>query len=448
MKGIENLYLIMQTKIKPMKLIKYMIIIALYLSTGPVIFSQTTSDKSDAQRDWEHLDYMKNFFCKAPEGCREYDNLSMLEAMRYIDRLYTTRSKLAEAFLEKYPNDPHHDQALVLFFSSYFTPKFIPDSLAPEKIEAIASLAIRGQSGAWSKAYRLIPVDREAEKRWLDKGKDYVDQILASNASVEVKAKAEILLFNRDYSLAKNKYTCLSKDPMEQDFWASMEANYFEFVPLRLERLMDAYPDSETVATFIQAMLDDLRKLSSGLANSYLDRFLRKSGDTNPMANRKGITALRKSLLANIEALGALEVDADKPLEFTFTAMDGSQVDLAEMRGKVVLINFWSTTCPSGIAVMPRLKTLYDKYRDHGFEIIGIADDGDVAKDQVLKILEKANANWPQRLDKGREASVKLHALYGIKTLPTFWLLDTKGVVVDQGVKMPQLESKIIKYLE
>tara|TARA_R110001583_G_scaffold192614_1_gene359334 strand:+ start:48528 stop:49808 length:1281 start_codon:yes stop_codon:yes gene_type:complete len=420
----------------------------LYLSAGYSVHSQNNEDVSDAQRDWEHLDYMKNFFCKAPEGCKEYDNLNMLEGMRYVDRLYTNRSKLAEAFLEKYPNNPHYDEALVLFFSSYFTPKFIPDSIAIEKVEAISKLPRTGQAGAWSKAYRLMPVDRAAEKRWMDKGQELVNHILASNTSMERKAKAERLLFNRDYSMARGRYMYITKDSNEQDFWYSFERDYFESMILRLERLMDAYPDSEPMAQYIKVVLDDIRSLSTELANSYLSRFFRKSGSTNPLSSHKGIRTLHQLLQDNMDALATLVVDVNEPLKMAFTAMDGNQVDLADMRGKVVLINFWSTTCPACIASMPRLKALYDKYRNHGFEIIGIADDGEGAKENVFKILKKANANWPQRLDKGREASVNFHALYGIKVLPTFWILDGKGRVVEQDVKMPQLASVIAKYME
>jgi peroxiredoxin len=430
-----------------MKSIKY-IIVLLSLSAWPVVHSQNNEDTSNAQRDWEHLDYMKNFFCKAPEGCKEYDNLNILEAMRYVDRLYTNRSKLAEAFLEKYPNDPHYDQVLTLFFSSYFTPQFIPEVIESDKAEAIVKLPRKGQPGAWAKARRLMPVDKVSKSDWLDKGNVLIANILASNSTEERKAKADRLLFNRDYSLARDRYNYLIKDPNEQDFWRSFESDYFESMMLRLETLMDTYPDSESTAKYIRAVLDDIRSMSPELANTYLNRFFQKSGDTNPLSNRKGISALHKSLQENMDALAKLEVNFNEPLEMAFTAMDGTTVNLADMRGKVVLINFWSLTCPSCIASMPRLKSLYDNFKTRGFEIIGIANDGDGAKDHIIKILKNANANWPQRLDKGNEASVNLHALYGVKVLPTFWILDTKGRVVEQNVKMPQLASIIDKYLD
>lgn len=430
-----------------MKSMKYSLSILLLLSVIFCIRSQNMSSKSSAQQDWEHLDYMKNFFCKATEGCTEYDNLNMLETMRYVDRLYTNRSKIAEAFLENHPNDPHYDDALVLFFSSYFTPKFIPDSMAVDKKEAIIKLPTKGQTGAWSKAYRLMPVDMISKNRWINKGNDIIADILNSNASMERKAKAEILKFNRDYGLATHLYFNLPIELNEQDYWDAFAKDYFMPLILRLEILMETYPDSEAVAKYIQRVLDDMKRISSGLVNNYMDGFLLKWGKSNPLDNRKGIKALIRSLTDNIAALETFDASFNKPMNLVFTAMDGHLVDLTDLRGKVVLINFWSTTCPACIAAMPKLKNLYDKFRNEGFEIIGIADDGERSKENVLKILNKANATWPQRLDKGSEASVNFHTLYQINVLPTNWIVDSNGMLAEKNVKTTQLESVIRKYL-
>jgi glutathione peroxidase-family protein len=86
----------------------------------------------------------------------------------------------------------------------------------------------------------------------------------------------------------------------------------------------------------------------------------------------------------------------------TFTALDGRQVDLASLHGKVVLIDFWATWYkPSS---MPHLKEMYDKYHDKGLEVIGISLDaglweGKIAegnKKQVENILKKYDLPWPQ----------------------------------------------------
>lgn len=420
----------------------------LYIGLISNIYAQNNPELN-GQKDWEYLNQMKNFFCKAPEECNEVDNMNLLEYLIYVDKLYASRSKLAEDFLDKYPDNPHYDEALQLFLSSYFAPRFIPDKIDKEKAEIISKLPRKGDTNAWAKAYRLLPVDEKAKKRWLNKGKGYVNKILNSNAPDERKVKIAILLFNRDYILASNNYAYLIKDSNEQDYWDSFEKFYWESMQLRLEELRDTYPDSVTLAKFIQAILDDIRGFSPKLAKDYTDRFIFELEKNNLLSNRKGTEALHLGLANNLKAIEAWETNStNKPIEMAFTAFDGKYVDLSKMKGKVILIDFWSTRCPPCIAAMPQLKAIYDKYKEKGFEIIGVAADGDKSRDNIKKILNKANADWPQYLDGGKDATVSYHSLYQIKVLPTMWLLDTEGKIVENKIELSQLESLIHKYLE
>jgi hypothetical protein len=90
---------------------------------------------------------------------------------------------------------------------------------------------------------------------------------------------------------------------------------------------------------------------------------------------------------------------------------------------------------------------MYDKYRSQGFEVIGLVGDDDTAKEQVLKIIKKQSASWPQYLDKGKDAIVSYHSLYNIRSYPNVWLLNKEGIIVDKNARGVRLEPLIRLHL-
>jgi thiol-disulfide isomerase/thioredoxin len=118
----------------------------------------------------------------------------------------------------------------------------------------------------------------------------------------------------------------------------------------------------------------------------------------------------------------------DKPMELSFTAVDGKKVDLADLRGKVVLIDFWATWCPPCVEEVPSLVETYEKYHAQGFEIVGISLDED--KGALEKFTAQNKMTWPQFFD-GKGWENEFAQRFKIQSVPTLWLLDREGKLID-----------------
>jgi len=112
-----------------------------------------------------------------------------------------------------------------------------------------------------------------------------------------------------------------------------------------------------------------------------------------------------------------------KQVPMQFTAVDGREVDLSQMRGKVVLVDFWLTSCEPCVAELPRVKAAYAKYHQDGFEVIGISSDTD--KDKLERFLKEKAIAWPQYFE--GQVENKISVKFGINRFPHMFLVDKKG---------------------
>src|SRR5256714_11288190 len=132
-----------------------------------------------------------------------------------------------------------------------------------------------------------------------------------------------------------------------------------------------------------------------------------------------------------------------KPLVMKFKAVDGQEVDLSKLQGKVVLIDFWATWCGPCRAELPNVKAAYEKLHPKGFEIVGISFDRN--KKDLQSFVAKEKMAWPQYSD-GLYWKNKIGVKYGIEGIPTMWLVDKKGNLREMEVR-ENLASRVEKLL-
>ncbi len=129
-----------------------------------------------------------------------------------------------------------------------------------------------------------------------------------------------------------------------------------------------------------------------------------------------------------------------KPLapDFTLTSLDGKTITLSQLRGKVVLLDFWATWCAPCRLAIPHLNDLYKAYRERGLEIIGLSLDKG-SPERVRKFALNMSIQYAIIM-----ADDDLVKKYGISPIPTTYLIDRDGYIANKWVGFSRtLMSKI-----
>lgn len=128
--------------------------------------------------------------------------------------------------------------------------------------------------------------------------------------------------------------------------------------------------------------------------------------------------------VALIVSVPVMAAEEGKPAPgFTLESLDGANVKLNELRGTVVLVNFWASWCGPCRTEMPLLDELYRQYKDYGFTILGINLDEE--RSRALKLLDKVPVTFPVLFDPENSTS----ETYQVDAMPTTVLIDRNGVV-------------------
>jgi peroxiredoxin len=154
------------------------------------------------------------------------------------------------------------------------------------------------------------------------------------------------------------------------------------------------------------------------------------------------MTLARRAIIAGVAAAGVAaavllpEIASRGPAhlpEVTLTTIKGEQLTPADLRGKVVLVNFWATSCVTCVKEMPKLVATYRKHRERGFETIAVAMRYD-PPNYVLHYAEKNALPFKVALDPVGAAA---RAFGDVSLTPTTFVIDRRGTIVKRYVGEP-----------
>jgi peroxiredoxin len=136
------------------------------------------------------------------------------------------------------------------------------------------------------------------------------------------------------------------------------------------------------------------------------------------------LAALATTALLALPAHAAVSDGGPAPT-FTLVGRDGHTVSLAQLKGQVVLLNFWASWCGPCRQEMPLLDSIYKKYSKLGFTLIGVnvEPDSKAANDFLSKLATPVS--FPILYDTKSEVS----GLYGVDSMPSTVIIDRKGNV-------------------
>jgi thiol-disulfide isomerase/thioredoxin len=235
---------------------------------------------------------------------------------------------------------------------------------------------------------------------------------------------------NSDDLAAYVKYRALMAD-----YGASLQASNADFPKIQtrwlesLEQFVAAYPNSPDAA---EAMMqlgiaqefagqeEDAKKWYSQIVSKF------------PAA---GAAKKAKGAITRLESVGQV-------IRLSGRSTTGSMVDLAQYKGKLVLVHYWATWCDPCVSDLDTIKELYAKYGSAGFAPIGINLDAN--PQELASFLQKNRLNWPQIPEPG-SLDGRMATDLGVLTLPTMILIDKDGRVLHRGITIGELETELKK---
>ncbi|MEN0048977.1 MAG: TlpA disulfide reductase family protein, partial [Bacteroidota bacterium] len=199
-----------------------------------------------------------------------------------------------------------------------------------------------------------------------------------------------------------------------------------------LEDILNEIPaQSQTYQLALAGIITGLRSQNHSNFVIFGEQFVEKYKNTAPAAV--------KTIKTQMAAAQSFIIGAEAP-DFAQKTPEGEDLKLSDLRGKIVLVDFWASWCGPCRRENPNVVKMYEKYKDQGFEILGVSLDKQETR--WLQAIEQDKLTWPQVSDlKGWQNEVA--TLYSVRSIPSTVLVDAEGKIMARNLRGAALEAKL-----
>ncbi len=209
-----------------------------------------------------------------------------------------------------------------------------------------------------------------------------------------------------------------------------VQREYFDGILLNFERGSGGHKLA------LSGLIGVLKEKRNGNFTYFAEQFIQAFEESDPGA--------AASMKAEVERARAFVIGGEAP-DFTQKTPSGEGFSLSELRGKVVLVDFWASWCGPCRRENPNVVRLYQKYKDKGFEILGVSLDK--THGRWVQAIESDGLEWQHVSDLKGWANEVAQA-YGVRSIPHTILLDPEGRILARNLRGEALENKLAELFD